>query len=91
MIEHIHTKHIKVIHILSESEPFSQYYGGALSRWAGNILSNSSQDFDSVVICPDADNSWQEIRYIKWNRFKNFKDLPKKLLHSKNLWNSSNI
>jgi spore coat protein SA len=43
-------------HLLTESEPFSEFVGGAISRWAGNVLRNTS---GSVVVCPSADGSWK--------------------------------
>jgi spore coat protein SA len=43
-------------HLLTEAEPFSEFYGGAISRWAGNVLRNTS---NSVVVCPSADGSWK--------------------------------
>ena len=42
-------------HLLTESEPFSEFIGGAISRWAGNVLRNNPQ---SVVVCPSADDTW---------------------------------
>jgi spore coat protein SA len=42
-------------HLLTESEPFSEFIGGAISRWAGNVLRNNHQ---SVVVCPSADDTW---------------------------------
>jgi len=42
-------------HLLTEAEPFSEFTGGAISRWAGNILHGKSQ---SVVVCASADESW---------------------------------
>jgi spore coat protein SA len=44
-----------VYHLLTESEPFSEPIGGAISRWAANVLRG---DEDSVVICPSADDTW---------------------------------
>jgi hypothetical protein len=43
-------------HLLSESEPFSEFTGGAISRWAGNVLRNTSR---SVVACQATDGSWK--------------------------------
>jgi spore coat protein SA len=43
-------------HLLTESEPFSEFIGGAISRWAGNVLRNNHQ---SVVVCPSADDTWK--------------------------------
>jgi spore coat protein SA len=42
-------------HVLAEGEPFSEFHGGAISRWAGNVLRNAP---NSVVVCPSADNTW---------------------------------
>jgi spore coat protein SA len=43
-------------HLLTESEPFSEYHGGAISRWAANVIRNLSH---SVVVCPAADGTWK--------------------------------
>jgi spore coat protein SA len=43
-------------HLLAEGEPFSEFYGGAISRWAGNVLRNAA---GSVVVCPSADDTWK--------------------------------
>jgi spore coat protein SA len=43
-------------HLLTEAEPFSEFHGGAISRWAGNVLRNTSH---SVVVCPSADDTWK--------------------------------
>ena len=42
-------------HLLTEAEPFSEFNGGAISRWAGNVLRNTCH---SVVVCPSADDTW---------------------------------
>lgn len=42
-------------HLLTEAEPFSDFAGGAISRWAGNVLRSASR---SVVVCPCADDTW---------------------------------
>jgi spore coat protein SA len=42
-------------HLLTEAETFSEFAGGAISRWAGNVLRNTSH---SVVVCPNADKTW---------------------------------
>src|SRR5271156_5287184 len=44
-----------IFHVLAEGEPFSEFHGGAISRWAGNVLRNAS---NSVVVCPSADDTW---------------------------------
>jgi spore coat protein SA len=46
-------------HLLPEVEPFSEFDGGAISRWAGNVLRNDS---NSVVVCRSADDSWKFAR-----------------------------
>jgi spore coat protein SA len=42
-------------HVLSETEPFSEPNGGAIARWAGNVLRD---DDASVILAPSADDSW---------------------------------
>jgi spore coat protein SA len=44
-----------VYHVLPEGEPFSERYGGALSRWVANVVRG---DRNSIVICPWADATW---------------------------------
>ena len=44
-----------IVHILPETEPFSEYHGGALSRWAANVLQGDTQ---SLIIAPSTDSSW---------------------------------
>src|SRR5215475_123446 len=44
-----------IYHLLTESEPFSEHFGGALSRWTANVL---REDDSAVVVCPWADDSW---------------------------------
>jgi spore coat protein SA len=44
-----------IYHLLTESEPFSEHAGGALSRWAANVL---REDEDFTVVCPWADATW---------------------------------
>jgi spore coat protein SA len=45
----------RIYHLLTEAEPFSEFNGGAISRWAGNVLRNTSH---CVVVCPSADQTW---------------------------------
>jgi spore coat protein SA len=42
-------------HLLSETEPFSEPNGGAIARWAANVLRD---DETSVILAPSADDSW---------------------------------
>jgi spore coat protein SA len=42
-------------HLLTEAETFSDFAGGAISRWAGNVLRDTP---DSVIVCPSADRTW---------------------------------
>ena len=46
----------RIYHILSESEPFSMEFGGALSRWTANTLRDDPNGF---IVCPSADDSFQ--------------------------------
>ena len=41
-------------HLLTEAEPFSEFSGGAISRWAGNVRSASHFE----VVYPGADATW---------------------------------
>jgi spore coat protein SA len=43
-------------HLLTEAEPFSEFHGGAISRWAANVLRDASA---TVVVCPAADSTWK--------------------------------
>jgi spore coat protein SA len=43
-------------HLLAEGEPFSEFYGGAISRWVGNVLRDAAA---SIVVCPSADDTWK--------------------------------
>jgi spore coat protein SA len=43
-------------HLLTEAEPFSEFTGGAISRWAANVVRDTSH---SLVVCPSADQSWK--------------------------------
>lgn len=47
---------IAAYHLLTEAEPFSEFHGGAISRWAANVLRNTKA---SVIVCPSADNTWK--------------------------------
>jgi len=42
-------------HPLSETEPFSEPNGGAIARWAANVLRD---DETSIILAPSADDSW---------------------------------
>lgn len=69
-----------IYHLLTESEPFSEHAGGALSRWTANVLRG---DDNSVVVCPWADSSWnfppsriwqlpglrEHSKYFRWLRY----------------------
>jgi spore coat protein SA len=47
--------HGRVFHVLTESEPFSDHNGGAISRWVANVLRT---DMAGIVLAPSADTSW---------------------------------
>jgi len=44
-----------IYHLLDERESFSERDGGAISRWAGNVLCGG----DEIVVCPSYDLSWK--------------------------------
>jgi spore coat protein SA len=46
----------RIFHILPESEPFSDYSGGAISRWVANV---TRFDDDAVIIAPEGDSTWR--------------------------------
>ncbi len=45
----------RTFHVLTEIEPFSEYYGGAVSRVVANLIQG---DPEAYVIAPRADDSW---------------------------------
>ena len=65
-------------HLLTEAEPFSEYHGGAISRWAGNVLRSSRH---GVVVCPAADDSWGFAPESTWvlPRLRDYRRLRKYL------------
>jgi len=44
-----------VYHILPDEEPFSEHYGGGLSRWCANVLRD---DPTAKIVAPSADQTW---------------------------------
>jgi spore coat protein SA len=44
----------QIFHLLDEREVFSEFSGGAISRWAANVLREGTE----VIICPSFDSSW---------------------------------
>jgi spore coat protein SA len=59
----------KIYHLLDESEPFSEFSGGAISRWVANVLEAGNE----MVICSDFDDSWgystdRIFRLPNWDR-----------------------
>ncbi len=76
-----------IYHVLPEVEPFSEHYGGALSRWAANVLRG---DENSTIVCPWADESWgfpsQQVwslsglrNFVWWSRILRSKFLAPRL------------
>jgi spore coat protein SA len=62
-------------HLLTESEPFSEFDGGAISRWVANVLRNDSS---AVVVCPSHDGTWKfpseaVITLPKLARYRNYR------------------
>ena len=53
-----------IYHVLPEAEPFSEHVGGALSRWAANVL---REDENCTIICPWADTTWGFPRPRVWS------------------------
>jgi spore coat protein SA len=45
-----------VLHLLTETDSFSDIHGAALQRWVANVLKYEQRD--AVVACARADNSW---------------------------------
>jgi spore coat protein SA len=45
----------RVFHLLTEAESFSEYHGGAISRWVANVV---RFDPNAFVLAPGTDNSW---------------------------------
>jgi spore coat protein SA len=43
-----------IYHLLNEAEIFSERRGGAISRWAANVLRTGNE----TIICPQYDDSW---------------------------------
>ena len=43
-----------IFHLLDEEEVFSEYAGGAISRWAANMLRSGTE----IVVCASHDGSW---------------------------------
>lgn len=63
-----------VHHILPEGEPFSEHSGGALSRWAANVLANDSS---AVILAPDSDGTWnfEASRVRIWKNLSRYRQL----------------
>jgi spore coat protein SA len=58
-----------IYHLLDESERFSEFSGGAISRWVANVLKDSGE----TVVCPSFDTSWgypvsRLFRLPSWDR-----------------------
>jgi spore coat protein SA len=58
-----------IYHLLDEAEPFSEFSGGAISRWVANVLRSR----DETVICQSFDDSWgypasRLFRLPNWDR-----------------------
>jgi spore coat protein SA len=45
----------RIYHLLTESEPFSEFNGGAISRWVANV---ARYDGDAMILAPSSDSSW---------------------------------
>jgi glycosyltransferase involved in cell wall biosynthesis len=49
---------LAVYHILSESEPFSRAAGGASAHWIHGVVSAAGLRDETIVVCPEADDSF---------------------------------
>ncbi len=65
-----------VYHLLSETEPFSEFRGGAISRWTANVL---KPELESIILCPSADDSWAfaPARVVAMHRFSRYEKVRK--------------
>ena len=59
----------QIYHLLDEREAFSERNGGAISRWAANVLHTGPE----IVVCPSSDGSWafppaRTFQLPRWNR-----------------------
>ena len=45
----------RVFHLLTESEPFSEQRGGAISRWVANVVRTEE---NTIVLAPSVDGTW---------------------------------
>jgi spore coat protein SA len=68
-------------HLLPEADPFSDFYGGAISRWAGNALRGLPA---TVVVCPSADMTWKfpSEAILKLPKLARYRRLRRYLLRS---------
>jgi len=69
-----------IYHVLPEAEPFSEFMGGAISRWVANVV---REDQNSVVVCPEADDSWKfEVSRVRqvplFRKFGRYKHIANK-------------
>jgi spore coat protein SA len=59
----------EIYHLLDEAEQFSEFSGGAISRWVANVL----RDRRETIVCPSFDTSWgypvsRLFRLPSWDR-----------------------
>lgn len=47
-----------VYHILPDAEPFSRSMGGASAQWVAGVVAAAGLQEQTVVVCPEADESW---------------------------------
>ncbi len=72
----------RTFHLLTEAEVFSEFHGGAISRWVANVMQAESQ---SIVLAPSADGSWgytsDRVRIVSGLRqYKRMNDFAGRLL-----------
>jgi len=49
---------LAVYHILADSEPFSRHQGGASAHWVAGVVAAAGLEEQTVVVCPEADGSF---------------------------------
>jgi spore coat protein SA len=60
-----------IYHVLTELAGFSEYSGGAISRWVANVI----REDDSIVVCASYDDTWRfpRNRLLHVDRFKYYR------------------
>jgi len=62
------------LHLLTESEPFSEHFGGALSRWTANVL-RDDEEFRNRLSVADASWNFPSQRIVALKSLRNIQAL----------------